>query len=73
MSKLDKLLAKLANGTISAAEARTLLQKLGWKLMRTSGSHEHWGYSGKIITLSPHGKELKSYQIKEISKALEGK
>jgi predicted RNA binding protein YcfA (HicA-like mRNA interferase family) len=71
MSKTDKFLAKLKNGTISAAEARTLLNKMGWSSIRTKGSHEHFGKDGKVITLSPHSKELKRYQIKQIQEALE--
>jgi predicted RNA binding protein YcfA (HicA-like mRNA interferase family) len=40
MSKTEKLLAKLKNGTISAQELRTLLGQLGWILARQKGFHE---------------------------------
>lgn len=73
MSKTDKLLKKLQNGTISADEARTLLKKMGWEMDRQRGSHETWTNNIKTLILSPHTKELKSYQIKQIQKALEEK
>lgn len=66
MSKTEKLLAKLNNGSISASELRTLLLKLGWRLDRQKGSHEQWlGPNGRFLTLATHSKELKPYQIKE--------
>ena len=72
MSKTDKLLEKLANGSISAAEARTLLGRLGWALAKSSGgSHEQWKKNGKVLTIATHTKELKRYQISQIAKALE--
>lgn len=71
MSKTEKLLAKLTNKTISAQEVRTLLGQLGWTLARQKGSHEQWLKNGKVITLATHTKDLKPYQIKQISKALE--
>lgn len=71
MSQLEKLLIKLQNETISAKDARTLLAKEGWELIRTRGSHEHYSKNGKVLTLSPHGKELKKYQIRQIKMALE--
>lgn len=71
MSKTDKLLAKLQNGTISAHELRTLLGHLGWVLARQKGSHEQWLKNGKVITLATHSKDLKPYQIKQVPKALE--
>jgi predicted RNA binding protein YcfA (HicA-like mRNA interferase family) len=71
MSKTDKLLAKLKNRTISAQELRTLLGQLGWVLARQKGSHEQWLKNGQVITLATHSKDLKPYQIKQVSKALE--
>lgn len=71
MSKTEKLLEKLRNKTISASELRTLLQRLGWKLDRTKGSHEQWAKNGKVVTLATHSNELKSYQIKQFSEAIE--
>jgi predicted RNA binding protein YcfA (HicA-like mRNA interferase family) len=72
MSKTEKLLAKLVNGTISAAEAKTLLGQLGWLQAKSSGgSHEQWKKNGKVLTIATHTKELKPYQIKQIAKALE--
>jgi predicted RNA binding protein YcfA (HicA-like mRNA interferase family) len=71
MSKTDKLLKKLQNSTISAAEARTLLKKLGWALRNTEGSHEQWVRNEKRITIASHGKELKPYIMNQIKKALE--
>ena len=66
MSKTDKLLAKLKNGTIDANELRTLLSKLGWVLDRQSGSHEQWiGPKEQRLTLAAQGKELRRYLIKE--------
>lgn len=71
MGKTEKLLEKLANGTISADEARTLLRRLGWENARTKGSHEHWLKGGKLITMATHTKELRSYQIKQIQASIE--
>ena len=71
MSKTEKLLAKLKNGTISATELRTLLGHLGWILARQKGSHEQWLKNGKVMTLATHSKDLKPYQIKQALKALE--
>ncbi len=71
MGKTEKLLAKLKNGTISAQEIRTLLGQLGWILARKKGSHEQWLKNGKVLTLATHSKDLKPYQIKQVSKALE--
>ena len=71
MSKTEKLLVKLKTEAISAQEIRTLLAHLGWSLARQKGSHEQWLKNGKVITLATHSKELKPYQIKQVSKALE--
>jgi predicted RNA binding protein YcfA (HicA-like mRNA interferase family) len=72
MSKTQKLLEKLRNGTISASELRTLMKQLGWKLVRTKGSHEQWvGPQNEKFTLATHSKELKPYQIKEFRKLSE--
>lgn len=71
MSKSDKLLAKLKNGTISADELTTLLNKLGWKLKGGKGSHQTWSKDTLTLVLSPHGKDLKKYQIKQAQVALE--
>jgi len=71
MGKTEKLLAKLANGTITADEARTLLGRLGWFLERSRGSHEVWAKGGKTMTIATHDKELKGYLIKQIQRAIE--
>jgi len=71
MSKTEKLLTKLKNGSISAKELRTLLGQLGWALARQKGSHEQWLKNGKLITLATHSKDLKPYQMKQVLKALE--
>ncbi|MBX9765700.1 MAG: type II toxin-antitoxin system HicA family toxin [Bdellovibrionales bacterium] len=71
MSKTDKLIAKLRAGTISAREARTLLEKLGWTLRNQVGSHETWKTQGKTpLTLSTHTKELKPYQVRQLQQSL---
>jgi predicted RNA binding protein YcfA (HicA-like mRNA interferase family) len=71
MSKTEKLMEKLRNGTISAKELRTLMKKKGWVLESTSGSHEQWFHPTQVhpnnrFTLATHSKDLKKYQIKEI-------
>lgn len=71
MSKIEKLLEKLKNETISASEVRTLLKKLGWALRNKVGSHEHWSLNDKRITIATHGKEIPFYQIRQIKKELE--
>lgn len=66
MSKLEKLIDKLKNETITAGELRTLLKQLGWFLDRTKGSHEQWiGPNGQRFTIAAHSKDLKKYQIRE--------
>ncbi len=66
MSTSDKLFEKLNNGSISAKELRTLLNKSGWTLDRTKGSHEQWiGPLKQRMTIATHTKNLKNYQIKE--------
>lgn len=66
MSKADKLFEKLAAGSISVRELRTLLVQRGWRLARTKGSHEQWlGPVGEKMTLATHSKELLPYQLKE--------
>lgn len=70
MSRVEKLIEKLRNESIAADELATLLRLLGWTLQRTRGSHQAWlGPEGQRLTLSPHGKDLKRYQIK-LAKAL---
>jgi predicted RNA binding protein YcfA (HicA-like mRNA interferase family) len=71
MSKIDKLLKKLNNETISADELRTLLKQLGWVLDRTRGSHEIWVKESKTYVLATHKKELKPYLIKQAKVTLE--
>lgn len=71
MSKTEKLKQKLRNGTISAAEARTLLKKYGYVERACDGSHEAWRKDGSPgVTIATHDKDLKRYQIKQIQKAL---
>lgn len=75
MSKTEKLLQKLENGSIKADELRTLLGKMGYELKKTEGSHEQWvnpnkSYPENCLTLATHSKELKPYQIKEAKKRL---
>lgn len=70
MSKTDKLLEKLKNGTISGPEAETLLGKLGWSLDRQNGSHQVWASGNQSLTLVAGRKDLKPYQIKALQKLL---
>ena len=71
MSKIDKLLDKLINETISAKELRTLLKMKSFYLARTTGSHEHWrGLGSEVITLATHSKEVPRYQIKQVKKII---
>lgn len=71
MSKIDKLKAKLKNGSISASELRTLLRQFRWILDRTNGSHEIWKHGSKRYVLATHTNELKRYQINEAKEMLE--
>ncbi len=75
MSRFDKLVIKLQNGTISAGELRTLLKKMGWQMEENGSSHQQWWHPTNIypnnrFTLATHTKDLKPYQIKEIIKKL---
>jgi predicted RNA binding protein YcfA (HicA-like mRNA interferase family) len=73
MSKLEKLLEKLKNGSIDSDELRTLLVKMGWILDRTKGSHEQWlSPSKQRMTLATHGRSLLRYQIEEARKKIIG-
>lgn len=66
MSKADKLFEKLTSGSINAQELRTLLKQRGWRLARSSSSHEQWvGPNNERMTLATHSKDLMRYQIKE--------
>lgn len=65
MSKTDKLLKKLAAGTINAKELRTLMMAMGAELVQAKGSHERWYLGDKRMVLATHGKDLKLYQIKQ--------
>ena len=70
MDKNSKLKIKLANGSITARELRTLLLVEGWQLDRTRGSHEFWVNGAKTYVLATHGKDLKRYQMKQASQLL---
>jgi len=72
MSKTDRLLEKLNNKTISASELYTLLRRLGFVLDRQRGSHQCWKKGSKVLILSPHGNELKPYQIKQAIEVVKG-
>lgn len=65
MSKTDKLMEKLRNGTIDAVELRSLLIKVGAECSPGRGSHEKWTLNGKVMILATHSNDLKKYQIKE--------
>lgn len=69
MSKTDKLLEKLENGSISPAELKTLFKKLGAAMVHQKGSHEVWEYAGRIETFA-FKKDLLHYQIKDARRLL---
>lgn len=72
MSQLEKLIEKLKNGTISTDELVNLLRRSGF-ILRQKGSHQSWVRAdGKVVVLSPHGKEVKKYQIKQAKAAILG-
>ncbi len=62
MTKHDKLLQKLRQGSIDAKELITLLKQEGWTLDRTKGSHEVWIKGPQTYVLATHTKDLKPYQ-----------
>jgi predicted RNA binding protein YcfA (HicA-like mRNA interferase family) len=70
MSKTDKLINKLHNGTISARELATLLNQLGWTMRTGKGSHVRWHKDGKHITIATHNKHVPSYQLKQVQEYL---
>lgn len=73
MSKQEKLIEKLKNETIGADELRNLLKRLGFGYRQPGSSHQTWFHAdGRRLTISPHGKDLKRYQIKEAQKVLLG-
>ncbi len=80
MSKLDKILNRIINGsgTITYAELNFVLSKLGYKEVKTgktSGSRVAFYNDSKKLLIrlhKPHpGNELKDYQIKLILSHLE--
>lgn len=72
MSKTDKLIEKLKSGKIDARQLRTLMEKMGFSYKHGKGSHEYWSDGQQIIVISPHGKDLKPYQIRAARKVLLG-
>ena len=70
MSKTDKLIEKLNNGTIDGRELLTLLKRLGWYPLRQVGSHQTWSNGDQSITVIVGRIDLKPYQIKEAKKLL---
>ncbi len=71
MSKTDKLLEKLSNGSIDGDELVTLLGRLGWWMpRRAGGSHQAWTNGAKILMVILERRRLKPYQIKDAQDAL---
>lgn len=61
-----------AADTVKFSKVVKLLQKYGFKLARQNGSHKIFTKPGcpDIITLAPHGKEIKFYAVKQIGQVL---
>ena len=72
MTKADKLVEKLKRGKINAEELRKLMNHFGYIYKHGKGSHEYWSNGEGIIVISPHGKDLKPYQIRAAKKVLLG-
>ena len=70
VSKTEKLIAKLQQGTIDGSELVTLLGRLGWYPLRQTGSHQTWSNGIKLLTIIAGRVDLRHYQIKEAQKAL---
>lgn len=70
MANIEKLKQKLERGSINARELRTLMNQLGWHLMRIKGSHEVWVKEHKTFVLATHTKDLKRYQVKQAQELL---
>jgi predicted RNA binding protein YcfA (HicA-like mRNA interferase family) len=70
MSKTEKLLTKLKNGSLDGLELITLLKRLGWYPLRQVGSHQTWSNGIKSLTVIAGRVDLKPYQIKEAKKLL---
>jgi predicted RNA binding protein YcfA (HicA-like mRNA interferase family) len=70
MSKTEKLLTKLKNGSLDGLELITLLKRLGWYPLRQVGSHQTWSNGIKSFTVIAGRVDLKPYQIKEARKLL---
>jgi predicted RNA binding protein YcfA (HicA-like mRNA interferase family) len=74
--KSRKLLLKLSTGhvkNVKFSEVVKLLQDLGFKLARTSGSHHIFTHSGidEIVNIQNVKGEAKPYQIKQILNLVE--
>jgi predicted RNA binding protein YcfA (HicA-like mRNA interferase family) len=68
---VDKRIDKLLNYSIKASELENLLVNLGFENKGGKGSHRTWVKKGCLpILLSPHGKDLKKYQIRKVILAL---
>jgi len=71
MGSRAKLWIKLKNKSIKADELRTLLKMYGFILDHQKGSHQFWKKGIQRYVLATHGKDLKSYQIKQAIEVLE--
>lgn len=71
MSRFDKLLLKLLRGASDASFAfddlRYILLHVGFT-ERINGSHHIYRLTGleERLTLQPHGKDAKPYQVKQV-------
>ena len=72
MGKLDKLLLKILGGNsdnnINFNELESLLKKIGYIHIRTSGSHQFFYHPDypETINIQPNGNKAKRYQVKQI-------
>lgn len=70
MTRVGKLYAwLLANprGSVPFRDFQRLLEAFGFELVRIAGSHHQYAHPkvSRILTITPRGKEAKSYQIQQ--------
>ncbi|KEA46229.1 hypothetical protein CR66_03245 [Campylobacter mucosalis] len=71
MSRYDKILDKISNNpkNVSFDELRAILEYVGFKLVRTNGSHHIFEYGTRAIVVPRH-KPVKEIYVKNAIKLI---
>lgn len=62
-----------SRASIPFRDFERLLAAFGFRLLRTAGSHRQYAHPNvsRILSLQPHGKDAKSYQIEQFVNMIE--